>query len=78
MPILVEFTFKDGTKQLVKVPAEIWRYNEKEVTKVFSFDKEVTNIVLDPNLETADTYLGDNTFPRTDLPSRFDQFRNNR
>lgn len=74
MPIILEFTFKDGTREMVKVPAEIWRFNEEEVTKVFSFDKEVTNIILDPNLETADTYLEDNTFPRVNAESRFDKF----
>jgi hypothetical protein len=72
-PLLVEFTFKDGSKQLEKIPAEIWRYNESEVTKVFSFEKEVVNIVLDPNRETADTDLGNNTFPKRATESKMDQ-----
>jgi hypothetical protein len=72
-PLLVEFTFKDGSKQLEKIPAEIWRYNESEVTKVFSFEKEVVNIVLDPNRETADTDLGNNTFPKKSTESKMDQ-----
>ena len=54
MPIIVEFTFKDGTRERKTYPAQIWRYNDKEITKVFSSNKEVTNIALDPDLETAD------------------------
>ncbi|MTI41978.1 M1 family metallopeptidase [Fulvivirga lutimaris] len=75
MPIIVEFTFADGTKTIEKIPAEIWRKNEKEVSKVFYFDKEVTNVVLDPNLETADTDVSDNVFPRKREVSKFDEFK---
>ncbi|TRX62573.1 M1 family metallopeptidase [Fulvivirga sp. M361] len=74
-PVIVEFTFKDGSTQVEKIPAEIWRLNEKEVTKVFAFDKEVTNIVFDPNKETADTNEDDNVFPRKKGDSKFDQFK---
>ncbi len=74
MPIILEFTFTDGTKEKVTLPAEIWRMNEYEVTKVFSFKKEVTNIVLDPSKETADTNEGDNAFPRVEVKSQFDKF----
>ena len=75
MPIIVEFTFKDGTKTTEKIPAEIWRYNEEEAIKVFAFDKEVSHIVLDPKLETADTDVEDNIFPRQEVSSEFDQFK---
>ncbi len=74
-PLIVEFTFNDGSKQTEKIPAEIWRYNEQEVTKVFAFDKEVTNIVFDPGAETADTNADDNVFPRKTQPSKFDEFK---
>ncbi len=73
-PIIIEWTYKDGTKEIEMIPAEIWRLNEKEVTKVFVKDKEVANIVIDPNKETADVNTADNVFPkRTD--SKFDQFK---
>jgi len=74
-PIIIEFTFKDGSKQIERIPAEIWRMNEYEVTKVFALDKEVTNIVVDPNLETADTNVEDNVFPKVVKPSKFDEFK---
>ena len=74
-PLLVEFTFKDGSKQLEQIPAEIWRYNENEITKVFVLDKEVTNIVIDPEAKTGDTNEDDNVFPKADSGSRLDKFK---
>ncbi|MDX1627964.1 MAG: M1 family aminopeptidase, partial [Fulvivirga sp.] len=75
MPLIIEFTFTDGSKEIKKIPAEIWRYTEKEVVKTFGFEKEVTKIVLDPNLETADTDTEDNVFPRKKSSSKFDEFK---
>ena len=76
MPVIIEWTYKDGTKEIEKLPAEIWRMNETEVTKVFAKDKEVVNIVIDPNLETADVKTNNNYFPKRDVPTRFEQFKN--
>lgn len=74
-PLIIEWTYEDGSKEKEYLPAEIWRLNEEEVTKVFAKDKKVVNIVLDPDKETADTELSDNVFPRADMTSRFDQFK---
>ncbi|MEP2773119.1 MAG: M1 family metallopeptidase [Fulvivirga sp.] len=74
MPLIIEFTFADGTKTTEHIPAEIWRYNEQEITKTFAFEKEVTNIVVDPNNDTADTDTENNAFPRVDKASRFERF----
>lgn len=75
MPIIIEWTFKDGTKETERIPAEIWRLNEKTATKTFVKEKEVVNIVLDPKLETADVSIEDNVFPRKNEPSQFDKFK---
>ena len=48
MPLIIEFNFTDGTTEIVKIPAEIWKKNNENITKVFGFKKEVNNIVLDP------------------------------
>jgi hypothetical protein len=77
MPIVIEWTYKDGSKELERIPAEIWRLNEKEVKKVFVKEKEVANIVIDPNQETADVNLGDNVFPKKPTSSKFDQLKKN-
>ncbi|HWA33547.1 MAG TPA: M1 family metallopeptidase [Cyclobacteriaceae bacterium] len=75
MPVVIEWTYKDGTKEIERIPAEIWRNNEKTVTKVFVKDKEVTNIVLDPKKETSDIEEGDNVFPRVARETKFDQIK---
>jgi len=74
-PIIVEFTFTDNTTKKEYIPAEIWRFNNNDVTKVFWFDKEVKSINLDPNLETADTDRNNNYWPTKAEPTRFELFQ---
>ncbi|HIP36771.1 MAG TPA: M1 family peptidase [Crocinitomix sp.] len=76
MPIILEFTFIDNTKKIIRIPAEIWRKNNDEVSKVFIFEKEVKSIQLDPFLETADTDESNNAWPTKQIPSRFNAFTN--
>jgi len=75
MPVIIEWTFKDGTKETEKLPAEIWRTNESTFTKVFIKDKEVTNVIIDPKNETADITPDDNAFPRVEKVSKFDELK---
>ncbi len=64
MPIIVEFEYEDGTKERKQYPAQIWRYNDKEVTKVFPSSKAVTKITIDPDEQTADVDLSNNSWPK--------------
>lgn len=75
MPVIIEWVYKDGSKEVERIPAEIWRSNESTVTKVFVKEKEVVSIVLDPLQETTDVNAADNVFPRTNEPTKFDQFK---
>lgn len=75
MPIIVQFTYKDGTKEKKTYPAQIWRYNDKEISKVFSSDKEIENITIDPDLETADVDTSNNSWPKK-TTTKFDKFKN--
>ena len=75
MPLIIEFNFTDGTTEMVKIPAEIWKKNNENITKVFGFKKEVNNIVLDPFLETADTDINNNSWPAIYHPTRFEIFK---
>ena len=77
MPIIVEFTFEDGTKQLEKIPAQIWRKNEQKVTKLFMTSKKAVKIQLDPMRETADINESNNTWPKTGSiePSKFSLYK---
>ncbi len=74
MPLILQFVFTDGTNELIRIPAEIWRKNSVKVSKIFFFKKEVLNVILDPFLETADCETYDNFWPRRLVPSRFDIF----
>ncbi|MFY7670979.1 M1 family metallopeptidase [Tenacibaculum sp. MEBiC06402] len=75
MPIIVEFTYADGTKERKKYPAQIWRLNDNQITKVFSSDKEIKNIELDPDLETADVDTTNNNWPKK-KETKFEKFKN--
>lgn len=75
MPVIVEWTYKDGTKEVDKIPAAIWRLNEKNFTKLFVKDKEVASIRLDPMRETADINESNGMWPLKEMPSRFQLFK---
>lgn len=75
MPIIIQFNFKDGSNKVEYIPAEIWRYNDIEVTKVFVQEKEVESITLDPFLETADVDTSNNHYPPKMEQSRFEIFK---
>jgi hypothetical protein len=75
MPVIIEWTYKDGTKETERIPAEIWRVNESKVTKVFAKEKEVASVVIDPQKETSDINTDDNVFPRVAAPSKFDELK---
>ena len=77
-PIIIQWTYVDKSVEIQKIPAEIWRINEKEVTKVFVKDKEVAKIVIDPDKMTADAYTDNNVFPRSKEGDRFEQFKEGR
>jgi hypothetical protein len=75
MPIILEFTFEDGTKETQRLPAQIWRKNENKVTKVFLTSKKAVSIQLDPMRETADIDESNNKWPNVAAPSKFALFK---
>lgn len=75
MPLIVEYTYADGTTENITYPAEIWRKNDKEVKLVVSSQTELTGILVDPKLETADIDMTNNAWPRKEQKSDFDQFK---
>lgn len=74
-PLILEFTYKDGSQDVHHIPAEIWRYNDKQISKVFATQKEVTSVTLDPFLEMADTDMSNNHWPPQAQPTRFQLFK---
>jgi len=75
MPLIVEYTYADGTKEEVRYPVEIWRKNDASVKRVFSSDKELVGIAVDPKLETADIDTSNNSWPKVDQGSEFEQLK---
>lgn len=78
MPIFLELEFTDGSKDEVRIPAEIWRQNSEEVSKMIITSKEIKTVTLDPHLETADGDVSNNYLPRRVIPSRFKLFKSSR
>ena len=74
MPVILEWEYADGTKEVDRIPAELWKTSD-EVTKVFVKRKEVKSVTLDPFLETADCDLNNNSWPPRMVPTRFDVFK---
>ena len=75
MPLIIEFTYKDGSKEIERIAAEIWRKDEARVTKVFVKSKEVASILLDPYRETADINTQNNSWPTMEMPTNFQLFK---
>ncbi len=77
-PVIIKMIFEDGTDEVVRIPAEVWRFNDKEVKKVIPTAKKVAKWILDPYLETADIDTSDNAFPKEpETPTKFQMFKQN-
>ncbi len=76
MPVIIQMQFEDGTTEVVRYPAEIWRQNAGEITKTITTQKRVKKFTLDPFLEIADIDAANNSFPREpEQPTRFQLFK---
>jgi hypothetical protein len=75
MPIIVEYEYEDGSKEKIKYPVQVWRKNDNEVSKMVTSNKKIINIILDPDLETADIDISNNAWPKKQEDSDFDKFK---
>ncbi|WP_204346731.1 M1 family metallopeptidase [Psychroserpens algicola] len=64
MPIILELKYTDGTTKTEIFPAQIWRFNDKEVTKVIASEKEIESFIVDPEKRTADINISNNSWPK--------------
>jgi len=78
MPLIYEIVYKDGRKELERIPAEIWKMGETKVTKVIVSDTEIEEIILDPYLETADIDTSNNYYPKRATETKFEVFKRKR
>lgn len=77
-PILINWVYEDGTSEVEMIPAEIWRMNEKELTKVFVKSKRVVEVNIDPQELTGDTDTFNNNWPRVADDARINKFKNSK
>ncbi len=76
MPIIIQFDYVDGTSEIKRFPAEIWKNDDSVITKIIPTAKEVKQITLDPYQETADTDTSNNHYPpKQEAASRFEVFK---
>jgi len=75
MPIIVEYEYEDGSKERIKYPVQVWRKNDNLVSKVVTSNKKIINISLDPDLETADIDTSNNSWPKKEEKSDFENFK---
>jgi hypothetical protein len=75
MPLIIEVTYIDNSTEVIRIPAEIWRQYEDKVSKVLILNKEAISFRLDPFLETADTDLDNNSWPKRVQPTRYELFK---
>ena len=75
MPIIVDYEYEDGTKERIEYPVQVWRKNDNTVSKMVTSNKKIINIVLDPDLETADIDTSNNSWPKKQDDSNFDKFK---
>lgn len=77
MPVIIQWNYADGSSEIERISAYIWRKDETKVTKTFVKSKEVKSIRIDPYRETADINENNNEWPKSAVPapSRFDVFK---
>jgi hypothetical protein len=74
-PLILQLELKSGKKTIERIPAEVWRYSPKKITKVIVTDEPLVSLVHDPYWETADIDQSNNAWPRKVTPSRLELFK---
>jgi hypothetical protein len=75
MPLIVEYSYADGSTERITYPAQLWRKNDSSVTKTIASSKKLIGVTIDPDLETADVNLDNNNWPKKEAPSDFEKFK---
>ncbi len=76
MPIILRFTCEDGSQERHYIPAEIWKNDLPQISKVFYSKKVIESVTVDPMLETADVDRGNNYWPQRIPQNRFEVYQN--
>ena len=77
-PLIVELELADGSREEVRIPAQIWRRDAERVAKLFMTSSPVVGVHLDPHLETADADTANNHYPPQLEQTRFELYKDDR
>lgn len=75
MPIILKLNYTDGTSEEKRIPAEIWRRDDKVASKVYYSKKELQSVELDPYVEIVDVDRSNNYWPERHVPNRFELYK---
>ncbi len=75
MPLIVEYSYADGTKERKTYPAQVWRKNDKSISKYIATDKELVGVLVDPDNATADINKDNNNWPKVLEENDFEKFK---
>jgi hypothetical protein len=78
MPIVLEIEYVDGSKEMMRIPAEIWRKNSEKVSKLIVSAKKVKQFSVDPLQETSDINMSNNYYPAKETESQFQLYKEQR
>jgi hypothetical protein len=65
----------DGSSRVLRIPAEIWRKNNQETSKLLITERPIARLTLDPFHETADVDESNNHWPPRPVKTRFELFK---
>ncbi len=71
MPVVLKVLYDDGEAKIMRLPAELWKRDSRETSKLLVSNKKVVSIELDPNLEIADSDRTNNEWPAQPEELRF-------
>jgi hypothetical protein len=75
MPVIIEWTYTDGSIEVEKLPVNVWMKNETWFVKVFHKQKTGEGIRMDPKKITADINEQNGVWPVKQMPTRFQMYK---
>ena len=71
MPVVMKVTYDNKSTEIIRLPAQIWRRNPDELSKLLVTERKITKIEIDPHRETADVDIENNYYPRRIRENKF-------
>ena len=74
-PLPLTLNYAEGAPESLMIPAEIWRRNAEEVTRMFIRDRRIVSISIDDEHQLPDTDRRNNSFPPLIQYSRLEVYK---